>query len=118
MENAPQKNEQVDGLEGKNHYGRDTFISRLTKLTNDAIGRPLAVFEAGVNNAGTDIEQLEQWINDPAILEDEKVEPFMRELSIIMSDLRMELGEGKSLDPQRSREIQDRLTKLIKAYFD
>lgn len=105
-------------MEAKNHYGRDTFVTRLNKLKSDSIGRPYAIFEAGLNKAGTDVEQLQSWVADPDILEDEKVEPFMRSLAVIMSDMKVSLGEGKSLDMQASRDLQDQLSSLVKQYFD
>lgn len=110
--------EKKDGPAAPEHYGRDTFDRRIEKLKDDKIGRPFNTFEATLSLAGTDVEQLKGWIQNPDMLPDEKVEDFMRSLSTIMMDFKVVLGEGKSLDPEGAKEIQKKLKDLIKEYFD
>jgi hypothetical protein len=100
------------------HYGRDTLSARIQKLKpkEGEHGHPWRSFEAGLNFAGVSAEELMQRVQDPTFLEDEKVEPFMRELSIIMMDMKMELGEGKPSNPELSKKLQNNLTALIKKY--
>ncbi len=118
MNEKPEEQENSRESNPSNHYGRNTFVERVEKLRKDETERPFKSFEKALSLAGTDVNQLEEWINNPDLLEEEKVEQFMRELSIIMMGMKIELGEGVNYNQEITNGLEKKLTTLIKNTFD
>lgn len=106
-------NNSAKTLPSPDHYGRNTFETRLKKLKSNE--QAFSLFEAALSQAGTSVEQLTDWIASPDLLEEKNVASFMQKLATIMMGMHT---EGGNFDIQAEhKKLENELVSLIKTTF-